>query len=223
MASAFALTLGAVTPAAAATITPLSYVFDQHTDTGTHVYNDSGAAEIGSPPYAGGTELTDGVLGYAGWEIGLSEPWVGWTDALINIDFTFAAIENFTSVSVGTTQDTLIDVVLPDLKVFSSLNGVDWIERAALATTPDAANNHGTFDTGPHVFLTLANLNFNAPFVRLQVSNHGPNYGTFSFIDEVRFEGGAAVPEPATWATMLIGFFGAGSLLRRRTARVIRA
>jgi hypothetical protein len=32
--------------------------------------------------------------------------------------------------------------------------------------------------------------------------------------------GGGAVPEPATWALMLAGFFGAGSVLRRRRTAV---
>ena len=35
--------------------------------------------------------------------------------------------------------------------------------------------------------------------------------------------GGGAVPEPATWAILLVGFFGMGSLLRHRRASAVAA
>jgi hypothetical protein len=213
-ACAIAVMLMSAAPTMAATITPVSYVFDQHTDTGTYVYNDTGALEIGSPPYSGGTELTDGVLGYAGWAVAGATPWVGWTDPLVNIDFTFSGSHTFNSVSVGTTQDNLGDVVLPNLRVFSSLDGLAWTLEGGLTTAPDSANDHASSSLDPHVFLTVSGLNFTSPYVRLEITNQGPGYGTFSFVDEVKFAGGA-VPEPTTWAMMLMGFFGLGAMLRR--------
>lgn len=216
----FAVTiLAAAGGASAATLTPVSYVFDQATDCGTYCYHDAGAyTPSGSPvPSTPAGELTDGELGYAGWAVGGAGPWVGWTDAQVNIDFTFDATYAFSSVSVGTTQDTVTDVVLPDLRVYSSLNGVDWTLRGTLLTPPSSANNNSSTSTAAHTFLTLDNLAFAAPYVRLTVNNH-PGYGSFSFLDEVRFDGQAVggVPEPGAWALMILGFGLAGASLRRR-------
>jgi len=48
----------------------------------------------------------------------------------------------------------------------------------------------------------------------------GPSSTTgYSFSGEVSFEparAGPAIPEPATWAMMILGFFGAGCAVRRR-------
>ncbi|MES3026358.1 MAG: PEPxxWA-CTERM sorting domain-containing protein [Pseudomonadota bacterium] len=50
--------------------------------------------------------------------------------------------------------------------------------------------------------------------------NHQSDPATYGYspvgLSEVRFEG-SAVPEPATWAMMIIGFGAAGSMIR--TAR----
>ncbi len=42
----------------------------------------------------------------------------------------------------------------------------------------------------------------------------------FDGIEQVSFDGVTAVPEPATWAMMLVGVFGMGAALRRRRATV---
>ena len=85
---------------------------------------------------------------------------------------------------MGTTQDTIYDVVLPNLRVFSSMDGLIWNLEGALVTAVDGANDNGSQSTAPHVFLNISNLNFTAPFVRLEVANHSfephsPPYGTF--------------------------------------------
>ncbi len=221
-------------PTLAAPISSTGYSFDHHADCGDYCYYDAGIFTPSGTPYvSGGGELTDGRLGYAGWSVASTgptvlgaDPWVGWyQNPVVNIDFTFAGAQTFDSVSVGTTQDTIYDVVLPNLRVFSSMNGVDWILRGGLNTAVDGANDRNALSTAPHVFLTISGLNFTAPYVRLEVSNHSgephsPAYGRFSFIDEVRFDGtrstGSDVPEPASWAMMLVGFFGMGALLRNR-------
>jgi len=45
----------------------------------------------------------------------------------------------------------------------------------------------------------------------------------FQVTGEAVFHGSDGVPEPATWTMMLLGFFGMGSLLRRRRPVAIRA
>lgn len=206
--------------AQAAPLAPTGYSFDKATDCGTYCYHDAGVftaagATMPTTPFG---ELTDGELGYAGWSVDGAAPWVGWTDSSVNIDFAFNAAYNFSSVSVGTTQDNLFDVVLPNLRVFSSFNGTDWTLRGGLVTPPSSANDRSATSTDPHIFLTIGGLDFDASYVRLEVSNQGSPYGTFSFLDEVRFDGGpvGAVPEPATWAMMIAGFGLAGAHLRRR-------
>lgn len=45
--------------------------------------------------------------------------------------------------------------------------------------------------------------------------------GGFAVIDDVTFSsGGAVVPEPATWAMMILGFGAAGSMIRRRRTAI---
>lgn len=218
VAASAALLLGAGA-ASAASIAPLSYTFDQSTDCGTYCYRDAGTltpfftAEP-STPYG---ELTDGVTGYAGWEVDGAAPWVGWTDSVVNIDFTFDGEFHFSSVKVGSTQDNLNDVVLPNLRVFAFEDGSGWVLKGAKSTTPSEANSTpNTFSMASHVFLTVGGLDFNASRVRLEVSNQGVGYGGFSFLDEVSFSDGAGVPEPGAWALMIAGFGMAGAVLRRR-------
>ncbi len=196
------LAAGLVAPATAATLTPVSYTFDAATDCGTWCYHDAGQ------------ELIDGIVVPAGWAINEGAGWLGWRDGSVNIDFSFGSAKTFNSVSVGSTQDNVNDVVLPDLNIFSSLNGLTWTFRGTLATAPSAANDVNPFSPSPHGFLTVGGLNFTAPFVRVQAVNNGP----FMFIDEVRFAGSnvAGVPEPTTWAVLLLGFGAIGSALRRR-------
>ena len=199
------LALAAPAAVQAATLTATGYSFDQPTGCGSWCYEDTG-----------GTELTDGVLGYAGWAIDDGAPWVGWRNtAQVNIDFTFAGPNIFDSVSIGSTQDSPLDVVLPNISIFSSSDHVNWTLQGSLLTPPSNANNNDPYSTAPHTFLTLSGLNFTAPYVRVQLNSNC----CFMFADEVRFTGTAApagVPEPAAWASMILGFFGAGAILRRR-------
>ena len=201
-ASLFALGFAAA-PAAAANIAPLSYSFAPTTQCGSWCYHDYGA-----------TKLTDGVLGTEGWAANQGAEWDGWTAGSVNIDFTFAGAKTFGSVVVGSTQDSLYDVVLPNLNIFSSLNGVNWTFQGSLVTPASSANDRFAYSTLPHGFLTVSGLNFTAPYVRVQAVNNGP----WIFIDEVTFQGGrgGAVPEPASWGLMILGFGAAGSMIRRR-------
>ena len=85
--------IGLAAPASAATLTPLSYTFDQPTNTGAYTYNDTGA------------ELIDGILGTAGWAYNAGVEWDGWVSVpQVNIDFNFGSAKTFNSVSVGSTH-----------------------------------------------------------------------------------------------------------------------
>lgn len=199
-ASLFALGFAAA-PAAAANIAPLSYSFAPTTQCGSWCYHDYPT-----------TKLTDGLLGVAGWATNQGQEWDGWTARVVDIDFRFATAQNFGSVTVGSTQDQLNDVVLPNLNIFSSLNGVNWTFQGSLNTPASSANDVYLYSTAPHGFLTVGGLNFTAPYVRVQAVNNGP----WIFVDEVTFQGSGGVPEPATWGLMILGFGAAGSMIRRR-------
>ena len=203
-AAAAVAAIAIASPVRAAEINPGSYSFSAPTDCGSFCYHDST-----------GEELTDGVLGNAGW-INPYEPWVAWTEPTVDIDFDFGAAFTFASVAVGTTQDNPFDVVLPSLDLFSSNDGVAWTLRGSIDTPADNANNNDAYSTAPHGFLTFAGLNFTSRYVRVSAQNMGLVPNTFIFVDEVDFEGVRAggVPEPSAWLLMLSGFFGLGAMLR---------
>ncbi|HLZ76839.1 PEPxxWA-CTERM sorting domain-containing protein [Phenylobacterium sp.] len=196
--------LGAMA-ANAGQVTPASYTFTPGANCGSFCYLDPGF-----------TKLTDGVIGDAGWEVDGAAPWVGWNvggAGLVNIDFDFGSSKTIDSVSVGSTQDNLGDVVLPSLNIYSSNNDLTWVLAGSLVVPPSDANDRYVFDTGPHVWLDVNSLGIDARYVRVQEVSNGP----WAFTDEVRFaNGGGAVPEPASWALMIGGFGLAGAALRRR-------
>jgi hypothetical protein len=51
--------------------------------------------------------------------------------------------------------------------------------------------------------------------VTLSLSNVGANHDSFSTTNIIKIGSGDAVPEPMTWALMLVGFGGIGATLRR--------
>jgi len=199
-AAAAVAAISIASPSRAAQIAPVSYTLDVGTDTGSFTYDDST-----------GKELIDGAVGYAGWAVNGAGPWVGWTDSVANIVFDFGGAVTISKVSVGTTQDALNDVVLPNLFVYSSNDGFSWVLRGSLLTPPSSANNVSSGSTDPHGFLDVGGLNYTSRYTRLQTTANGP----WTFVDEVRFtDGVGGVPEPSTWLMMLVGFFGLGAMLR---------
>ena len=185
-------------------VSPVSYSFDQPNSCGSFCYLDT------TPP----SKLTDGVVGVVGWATNSGTEWDGWLfKPLVNIDFNFGAATLISSVSIGSTQDNLADVVLPSYNVFSSTNGVTWTFVQGLVVPASSANDNSPYSTAPHNFFTLSGLGINAQYVRVTALANGP----WTFIDEVRFEG-STVPEPASWALMVVGFGFIGAAARRRLA-----
>ena len=200
------MSLGAPVRATAAAVSPVSYSFDQPTSCGEFCYHDTT-----------GHKLTDGVQGFAGWELDNAAPWVGWlSKPTVNIDFDFGAARSIGAVSFGSTQDSLVDVALPSLSVYSSSDGANWVLKGSLSVPPSDANNQNSMSTGPHVQLTVDGLNINDRYVRVQTAANGP----WTFADEISFS--SAAPEPAAWTLLILGVAGAGGALRlgRRRATV---
>lgn len=193
-----------------AELVPLSYVFDRATDCGTWCYPDTGG------------ELTDGVYGARGWGADLGNgnaaEWVGWfEDTPVNIDFDFGQAVIISSVSVGTTQDHVEDVVIPSVAVYRSDDGSQWDLVRSLGVPESSTYDQNYLDTTkPHIFLALDDLGISAArYVRVSLS-HSAN-GPWTFTDEIDFVG-APVPEPETYALMLAGLGVLGWSARRRRA-----
>ncbi|MGB3738804.1 MAG: PEPxxWA-CTERM sorting domain-containing protein [Pontixanthobacter sp.] len=68
---------------------------------------------------------------------------------------------------------------------------------------------------------TSANL-FLQQGSRYRVNTTGPFNSAFVTANANRVAVNGAVPEPATWAMMLVGFFGMGAVLRRRSQGTVR-
>lgn len=160
----------------------------------------------------GGTELTDGVIGVAGWGIN-SDRWVGWEfKPTINIDFDFGWQNNFTAVSVGSTQDSSYGrLLLPDV-VVSSWDGSNWVQQGSLDIIFSTSDDKNWKDGSPHTWLTVSGLKFNSDKVRVTLNSNGQNW---VFADEVQFTA-TPVPEPETYALMLAGLGFVGFAARRR-------
>ena len=103
-----------------------------------------------------------------------------------NLSFMYShnVFSGVPSASAAVSLDGLADVIIHST---GSNANLDW------------QNYSGSFDaTGPSATLLFTNL------------SGGTNEGIF--LDAVSLT--AAVPEPSTWAMLLIGFFGIGAILR---------
>lgn len=185
-----------------------SYTFDQPTSCGTWCYNDPGL-----------TKLTDGVVGNAGWALNSGAEWDGWVGVpAVNITFQFAQNVKFSSVSVGSTQDSLGDVVLPSFDLWAYQGG-NWVLKGSIVNPASDANDHSPYDGGAHPMYVFSGLDFTASQVRITAT---PGVqGSWVFVDEVGFNV-SAVPEPASWAMLLAGL-GLTAFTQRRRLAVKRA
>jgi hypothetical protein len=73
-------------------------------------------------------------------------------------------------------------------------------------------------DNGKNEFRFIDNLPVTSGTQTLIVS--GTSAGNGSFAGTIAFAPNRAVPEPASWALMILGFGGIGATLRRRQARL---
>jgi hypothetical protein len=144
-----------------------------------------------------------------------------------NIFFSFAG----GSLSVAVNENDPNGLSDPELFIFRD-NGSNFILTGDLVGNDDdggpGANSlfTGTVDAGDYV-LAVGTYNFSVAEARLGIANYVPSERRFTavFGDGVTVPGVPSVPEPGTWAMMLLGFgmMGAAMRYRRRDTAVTYA
>lgn len=230
-----ALAIGLMAPGAAYAVTFDAFdSFNGSNPGGPFFYNGATGPTTAAPLVAGGAACPLGttcVLSPSGSGIdsGVYKAGAGTPDSVLNDD---------TGSTIMLPKDQLI--VDPD----DFATGIFFVAPFDGEFTFNAAFN--ALDSDPNgvtIFRIMSNSNAPPPFLALLVgsTNGVPNSLTFSETKTLstgqvygfrigagaapnfdltgfNFSASAAVPEPATWAVMLLGFAGLGAALRRRRA-----
>ena len=168
-------------------------------------YNGSGATTTDGAALSGGTgDLTDGYSETLPWysvENGAGTgPYVGWrssTTANPTVTFHFASPATVNSIAIAMDNSGVGGVSAPSQIL------VDGIARAFTAPTVGTAG-----------ISTISGLNLTGSSHTVEF-----DYGNaWIFVSEVDFFGRSALPEPATWAMMILGIGAVGFAMRRRPA-----
>ena len=153
-------------------------------------------------------------------------------------DFTFTFLDS--TFTFGTNGDIFnpLTVQTSDNAAVSSFGGF-----LGIPVNPTSFfTNRGTVQFGPDVFGSFASFSSETAvpfsngenFLGLRATFEGQNYFGFAYtsgftLNSIGFQTApqttitattdisAAVPEPATWAMMLLGFFAVGGAMRRRS------
>lgn len=167
--------------------------------------NCAGVCDVTNAALSGGVgKLTDGVSPALSWyQYGENTPWVGWDVAQgqtnPSVSFSFAGVTAIDSVTIWV--DNSIGAGGVYLPASVTINGVNHLI---------AADNVNPLPRAL-IFSGLGILDDNVDITFFQTSGY-----PWLMVGEVSFDGGGAVPEPATWALMLMGFGGLGLALRSR-------
>jgi hypothetical protein len=202
--------VGSVVSSQAIQVTPTSYSFVPGTKQGTYSYIDET-----------GNQLIDGLYGPSKV---LSQadavPYLGWLAPMVTLNFSFAQATTFESVTVSSLQAWLGNIVLPDVVLYSSNDGLNWTQVASLVTPESSANNYAKKD------LTLDGLNVTAQYLQIELRRNA--LGPWIFTDEVTFSslgnltsqsttGGTPVPEAGTTLALLgLGIAGLAAFRKQK-------
>lgn len=138
----------------------------------------------------------------------------------------FAPTGSFASFTPGTVTSAILTMRLGSFSPLSPVDGPNMIYLNGLLVDPSFINGftaNTNFDDfaetrsialDPSFYAALGTGNVSLAGTRL---SEGSGYGSFQ-VDFLRLDltTDAAVPEPATWAMMLLGFGAIGARMRRR-------
>jgi hypothetical protein len=111
--------------------------------------------------------------------------------------------------SFGVTFDPADRAVIGPFSVETSLNGITWTPQGATIANPAS---------GPDLIDLASRVE--AQYVMFSFGPTSPQYGgDGSGVSQVFAN--AVVPEPATWAMMLVGFGGLGAAMRARRSKAV--
>jgi opacity protein-like surface antigen len=140
------------------------------------------------------------------------------TFSAVGSDGSFSGTFGDTGITNPTFTDTFtftLPTGLASSTVSSTFQGLTTDVNFTSVTLDGHQFNIG--DAGKNEFRFLDNLPVTAGPQTLTVS--GTSGGNGSFAGTIAFAPSRAVPEPASWALMILGFGGVGASLRRRHAK----
>lgn len=197
----------------AATVNPTSYSMENGSGQASGGsfnywdlnYSGSGSTNVDGSPLSGGLgDLTDGVIATDNWFItengAGTGPYVGWLNKNPIIDFFFAAVQSFTSVTFYVDDAQGAGGVSQPANI--TVNGTNYLTPINPGSAPFA------------ITINLAGLFAD----ELNVQIFGSD--SWVFVSEVTFDGVAAVPLPAG-GVLLFGALAGLAALRRRGLRPV--
>jgi hypothetical protein len=207
MAAASAMAVAAATPADAAITISYSINGGAVTTLATDAGTPGSAGFVGN---AGGYFFNVGATGFP----------IALQPDFLTQSLNIQSGQNNTpaTLNVYITQTGLNPYTGPLISTFTSNTLTGAASSARVTSLVNATQLQTNLFTGPGTFTGGNNISQAAPFsqtVRYDIAFTGTGPGTFNGTGNL-----TAVPEPATWAMMIMGFGLVGGVMRRRSTKV---
>ena len=135
-----------------------------------------------------------------------------WTQLIINPDLLFTDMKFAISLTGATLATNTVNVYA--LLAGGPADGNNPANYSLIGTINPGAGNNINFE--------VSGDTFNGIMLQIAGNQPGVTIGTVKQMSYEPFVGPGGVPEPSTWAMMLLGFGGMGMALRRRKSRLLQ-